>query len=176
MPSSFRGAWQHRRWRWLLASFAVSSIGDFLYFVALLVFLIESTGSPSWVAAAAVARLLAYAFFGSLGGVIADVVFREGDDTDDLFVILEGAVTVQRAGVGEASRLGRDDWFGEVGLIRGSPRNATVSAVEDLELLVISGRVFLDALTTNEVLPDPLRFSLAARTPTPAAEQTRTVS
>jgi predicted MFS family arabinose efflux permease len=72
MASSFRGAWRHRQWRWLLASFAVSSIGDFFYFVALIVFLIQSTGSPSWIAAAAVARLLAYALLGSLGGVVAD--------------------------------------------------------------------------------------------------------
>ncbi len=72
MSGSFRGAWRHRHWRWLLASFAVSSIGDFLYFVALVVFLIESTGSASWIAAAAVARLLAYAIFGTIGGVIAD--------------------------------------------------------------------------------------------------------
>ena len=72
MASSFRGAWRHRRWRWLLASFAVSSIGDFFYFIAIIVFLIESTGSPSWLAAAAVARLLAYALFGTLGGLIAE--------------------------------------------------------------------------------------------------------
>ena len=51
----------------------MSSIGDFLYFIAVcVVFLIQSTGSPSWIAAAAVARLLAYALLGSLGGVIAD--------------------------------------------------------------------------------------------------------
>jgi len=31
----FSGAWGHRRWRWLLGSFAVSTTGDFLYFVAL---------------------------------------------------------------------------------------------------------------------------------------------
>jgi len=72
MASSFRGAWRHRQWRWLLASAAVSNIGDFFYFVALIVFLIQSTGSPSWIAAAAVARLLAYALLGSLGGVVAD--------------------------------------------------------------------------------------------------------
>ena len=27
----FRGAWRHRRWRWLLGSYAVSMTGDFLY-------------------------------------------------------------------------------------------------------------------------------------------------
>jgi CRP-like cAMP-binding protein len=72
------------------------------------------------------------------------------------------------------NRLGVDDWFGEVGLIQRAPRNATVTAVDDLDVLVISGKVFLDALTTNEMLPDPLRLSLAVRTSPPIAEETRT--
>lgn len=46
--------------------------GDFLYFVALVVYLLDETGSASWVAAAAVLRILAYVILGPLGGVIAD--------------------------------------------------------------------------------------------------------
>ena len=102
------------------------------------------------------------------------VVFCEGDAADDLFVIVGGTASVRKKAVGEVGRLGVDDWFGEVGLIQGAPRNATVSAIEDLDLLVISGTVFLDALTTNELLPEPLRLSLAFRTSPPVAEETRT--
>ncbi len=72
VTSTFAGAWRHRRWRWLLASFAVSSLGDYLYFIALAVFLIESTGSAAWIAAAAIARLIAYALLGPVGGAVAD--------------------------------------------------------------------------------------------------------
>ncbi len=68
----FRGAWRHRRWRWLLGSYAVSMTGDFLYFVALVVLLIEETGSAGWVAAASVLRILAYVILGPFGGAIAD--------------------------------------------------------------------------------------------------------
>ena len=103
-------------------------------------------------------------------------VFDEGDPADDLFVIVGGIASVRRSDAGEVNRLGIDDWFGEVGLIRGAPRNATVSAVEDLELLVISGRVFLDALNTGESLPDVLRLSVATRTAPPDAEPTRTAT
>ncbi len=71
-PGGFAGAWSHRRWRWLLGSYAVSMTGDFLYFVALIVYLLDETGSASWVAAAAVLRILAYVILGPLGGVIAD--------------------------------------------------------------------------------------------------------
>ena len=46
--------------------------GDFLYSVALVVFLLERTGSAGWVAGAAIARVLAYVVLGPFGGVIAD--------------------------------------------------------------------------------------------------------
>ncbi len=104
------------------------------------------------------------------------VVVAEGDVAEDLFVIVSGTAAVSRLADGEVSRLGADDWFGEVGLIRGAPRNATVRAIDDLELLVISGTVFLDALTTNETLPEPLRLSLAARATPHTSEPTRTPS
>ena len=72
VTGTFRGAWRHRRWRWLLASYAVSTTGDFLYFVALIVLLYDATGSAGWVAASAVARMLAYVFLSPFGGVVAD--------------------------------------------------------------------------------------------------------
>jgi MFS family permease len=72
MAGTFRGAWRHRRWRWLLASYAVSMTGDFLYFVALIVVLYEATGSAGWVAVSAVARMLGYVFLSPFGGVVAD--------------------------------------------------------------------------------------------------------
>jgi hypothetical protein len=104
-------------------------------------------------------------------------VFNEGDSAEDFFVVVSGTAGVHRAGAGEVARVGVDDWFGEVGLLRGAPRNATVSAIDDLDLLVIPGNVFLDALTTNEMLPEPLRISLAARTHTPPdPEPTRTLT
>jgi MFS family permease len=70
--TGFRGAWQHRRWRWLLASYAVSMAGDLLYTVALVVVLIEDTGSVEWVAAAGVLRVLVYVLLSPFAGAIAD--------------------------------------------------------------------------------------------------------
>lgn len=89
-------------------------------------------------------------------------VFHEGDAPDDLYVIIEGAASVVRAD-GDVARLGPDEWFGEVGLVRRAPRNATVVAVEPLELLAIPGSIFLDALNDSEQLPDPLRLTMSAR-------------
>ena len=44
---TFRSAWRHRGVRSLLSGFAISSIGDFLHAVALVVFLSDETGSAS---------------------------------------------------------------------------------------------------------------------------------
>jgi MFS family permease len=62
----------HRDFRYLFASRAISGTGDWLYNVALLVYVFERTHSPGWVAAASVAKLFPVVAFGALGGVIAD--------------------------------------------------------------------------------------------------------
>jgi MFS family permease len=103
-------------------------------------------------------------------------VFAENDEADDLFVIVAGVASVHRAGAGELARLGPGDWFGEVGLIQRRRRNATVTAIDNLELLAISGHIFLDSLTSTEILPDPLRLSLAARSTAPPPEPVRATS
>jgi CRP-like cAMP-binding protein len=63
---------RHRDFRYLAASLAVSQTGDWLYNVALLVLVLEATGSATWVAAAGIVRLLPYVVLVPLGGVVAD--------------------------------------------------------------------------------------------------------
>ena len=91
------------------------------------------------------------------------VVFSEGDPPVDLYVIQSGTVSVTMADHGEVRQLGAGDWFGEIGLLRGVPRTASITAVEPTELLVIPGRVFLDAVNASEALPDPLAATLSHR-------------
>jgi CRP-like cAMP-binding protein/predicted MFS family arabinose efflux permease len=67
-----RAAFAHRDFRYLAASLTVSQVGDWLYGVALVVYVFDQTGSPAWVAAAAVLRLAPYVLFGAVGGAIAD--------------------------------------------------------------------------------------------------------
>ena len=61
-----------RNVRLLLSGLGLSQVGDWLYNVALIVFVLERTGSPTWVAAAGIVRLLPYVVFGTIGGLIAD--------------------------------------------------------------------------------------------------------
>ena len=67
-----RAPFRHRDFRLLTAGLAISQTGDWLYNVALLVLVLRSTGSPAWVAAAGIVRLVPYVVFGTLGGVVAD--------------------------------------------------------------------------------------------------------
>ncbi|MGA2219173.1 MAG: cytochrome P450 [Terracidiphilus sp.] len=57
------------------------------------------------------------------------IVIREGDAADRFYVIAEGCAVVTRsndAGSEELARLGPGEYFGEMGMITGQPRNATV--------------------------------------------------
>ena len=58
--------------RLLLASLAVSSLGDWMYNVALLAFVYERTESPTWLAATTAVRILPIVVLGPVGGVLAD--------------------------------------------------------------------------------------------------------
>jgi MFS family permease len=69
---AFKGALRHRDYRFLLAGFAISSAGDWLYGVALVAFVFEETRSATWVAAASILRLVPYVLFGAVGGALAD--------------------------------------------------------------------------------------------------------
>jgi MFS family permease len=60
----------------LIASLGVSSIGDWLYNVALLAFVYARTGSATWVALATAGRVLPIVALGPIGGVVADRVDR----------------------------------------------------------------------------------------------------
>lgn len=73
---TFRSVWRHRRWRWLVGSTVVSLFGDFLYWVALAVFLTSGSNPAVWLSASFIARLVPYVVLGPIGGAIADRVDR----------------------------------------------------------------------------------------------------
>jgi putative peptide zinc metalloprotease protein len=61
------------------------------------------------------------------------VVMSEGDPGDRYYVVRDGQAEVSIAG-GRIRRLGKGDGFGELALLFGHPRSATVTAVTDLVL------------------------------------------
>ena len=65
------------------------------------------------------------------------VLARQGDTGSELFVIVEGTVTVTRDG-DEVASVGRGGFVGELAVLAQVPRNATVTAASDLDLLVLT--------------------------------------
>ena len=78
-----------------------------------------------------------------------EVVFREGDDANAMFVVVGGEMEVlKRSKRGTESRvalLGPGDWFGEMSIVDIQPRSATVRALAPSRLLRVSA-ADLDAL------------------------------
>ena len=70
------------------------------------------------------------------------VIFREGDEARDLFVIKSGKVRIQ-LGNRTITELSPDDIFGEMALIDSEPRSATAIAMTDVELVPVSEKQFL---------------------------------
>ena len=71
-----------------------------------------------------------------------EVIIKEGDQAAGFFVISSGRVEVVR-GVDSGNpqvlnTLGPGDFFGEMALFEGFPRNATVRAIEDTECLAMT--------------------------------------
>jgi CRP-like cAMP-binding protein len=73
------------------------------------------------------------------------VVIREGDRGDELFIVLQGKVRVSRGGE-LLTRFGAGEHFGEMALIRSVPRSATVTSDGNSELIVIRRTEFFEIL------------------------------
>ena len=69
---SLRSALRHKGFGRFLAATVISSAGDFLNSVGLVVVIYRLTGSPGWLGAAAFLRVLAWAGATGAGGVIGD--------------------------------------------------------------------------------------------------------
>lgn len=69
------------------------------------------------------------------------VIAREGEPGVGLFVIVEGQAEVTIGGKRKA-KLGPGDFFGEIALLDGGPRTATVTTLTDVQLLGLTEWVF----------------------------------
>lgn len=66
------------------------------------------------------------------------VLLREGDFSYELMAIEEGSAEVTRGGEHVAD-LGPGDFFGEMGLLERTLRNATVTATSPMRLITLTG-------------------------------------
>jgi CRP/FNR family cyclic AMP-dependent transcriptional regulator len=68
-------------------------------------------------------------------------LMAQGDRGTEMFVVESGQVRVERDGQ-RLNTLGPGDFFGEIALLDGGPRTATVTADEPSRLLVLTHREF----------------------------------
>jgi len=80
-----------------------------------------------------------------------DTVMRQGETGDELFIVLDGHVKIQR---GEAviATLGQGSHVGEMALVRNQPRSATVKSAGPSELMIIRRRDFFELLRSEHAL------------------------
>jgi CRP-like cAMP-binding protein len=90
------------------------------------------------------------------------VVAAEGQGALALHVVLEGTATVTVGGRPKRT-LGTGDHFGEISLIDGRPRSATVTAMAPLTTLAVPHLVFQSLLDDDPTLARGLLTVLCAR-------------
>lgn len=90
------------------------------------------------------------------------IITTEGTPGHEFFVILEGSATVSKGGRKVAS-LGVGDYFGELALLDRAPRNATVTATTELEVVVLGQREFSGLLDDVPGLAHKLLIGMARR-------------
>ena len=81
------------------------------------------------------------------------VLTKEGASGKELVVIVEGAAEVRRRGR-KINELGSGDFLGEIALISGSPRTATVRTTQPTHALVLTGQAFRATRQDDSVDPD----------------------
>jgi len=96
-----------------------------------------------------------------------EVIFRQGDSSSDLYVILGGRVRVTlMSDEGEELVLaeqGEGDFFGEISLIDGEPRSATVVAEKDCTFGVLGRERLLGLIMDEPMVAVELLKSLTFR-------------
>lgn len=91
-----------------------------------------------------------------------DVVVAEGDDAAGLFVVFRGTARVEHRDRTVAI-VGPGQHVGEIALLDGQPRMATVRAEQDLRTGFIASGDFVDLLEQNPSIALELLLALAAR-------------
>jgi small-conductance mechanosensitive channel/CRP-like cAMP-binding protein len=101
-----------------------------------------------------------------------ETMVKQGADGQSMFVILSGAVSVQlEPSRKEVARIQPGGYFGEMSLLTGEPRTATVLAVGDVSVVEIGADLFRRIAAEH---PEAIeRIAMAAATRRVGLEQTR---
>ena len=89
---------------------------------------------------------------------------REGATGQEFLVLIDGSADVRRKGR-KINTLGAGDFLGEIALITGAPRTATVTTTSPSRMLVVTARDFRTLLRHMPSLQMKVLEALASRLP-----------
>jgi CRP/FNR family cyclic AMP-dependent transcriptional regulator len=89
-------------------------------------------------------------------------LMREDGRADEFFVIVSGMAIASR-GSAPLAILGPGDFFGEIGLLDGLRRTATVTAETPMELVVVGRREFASIVHSFPAIREELKAAAAER-------------
>ena len=99
---------------------------------------------------------------------VGTVVIREGEPGERFYVVAEGELEVGTGGR-EVRRLGRGEGFGEIALLRGVPRTATVTACTAARLYALDKPSFLASVASHPRAAGEAERLVSERLPSPQA-------
>jgi putative ABC transport system ATP-binding protein len=97
------------------------------------------------------------------------IVVRQGDASDEFYIVTSGEADVSLVHPAGSeilvNRLKAGQYFGEIGVVRGIPRTATVSAASDsaLEVMVLEGGAFRELLRESEPTREAIEHAIRQR-------------
>jgi len=97
-----------------------------------------------------------------------DIVFRQGDRGDQMFIVKSGVLEVftrqsESGDLTPLAYLGPGEVLGELALLTGSPRSASVRSPEHAEIFTVEKSVFIDLMETLPTFARNLCLVLAKR-------------
>lgn len=95
-----------------------------------------------------------------------EALFHQGDISDAAYVLLEGTALIEVSAEGttvEVARLTPDSLVGEMGILTGGPRTATVRAGSPMVVLRLERELFLDLMDRTPALARSVLKDLASR-------------
>ena len=85
-----------------------------------------------------------------------EIIFNEGEIGDCMYIVIDGNVKVfitdEKGSSHEVARLGKNESFGEIALLTGAPRSASIQAILDSTVIRLSKKQFDDLVKINRFL------------------------
>lgn len=96
-----------------------------------------------------------------------ETLFKQGDDGDYIFIIINGSVEVRKTSKGKTERIARvssGDIIGEIAVLMEEPRSASAIALELTRVIMVRDRTLRLALLNNDLpILKPLTSQLILR-------------